>query len=706
MNMINKKNGIKKSLLTFCGTLCVVIACAQASGGQITRKKSNKPVQNTHKSVTKKQFVVTNAKEFLDAIGSNREIIVKTSTSIDLTDEMIKRLNDGSVLEHKLEKNVAKGLYADWGMSGPGVVFAGLNNLSIKGYTKKTEIRVESYECAVIRLIKCSNIKFENLVLGHNRGTCYGPVIQIDTCKNISVLSSGLFGCGTEGLCINSSTGIVCKESQIYSCRDHIVTIYGNSRNIHFSDCNIYDIGKQSLSVFGPGGFVIGKEANKIVFTRCNMRDIRGVLFNKVESMLLLENCQISHNKDKSGDMSNVVLKNCQWIVPANARQESIGKRQHSVDSISNTKKKQHIMDSVITVDYANFDDVFSFSEGYAAVEINKKWGFIDKSGNMVIPCKYDFKPMVFSEGLVSVSLNEREGFIDKTGRVVIPFSYDCTYDFKDGLAQVIINDKYGFIDKTGKMVVPCKYDFASDSFYGGLARVEIKEKFGFINRTGRKVISLKYDSALDFKDGLARVELKGKLGFIDNTGRVVIPFIYDDVGEFSEGLAGVIHNGKRGFVDKTGNVEVPYKYDYDEDEYGVGDYEANFSEGLAKVKLNEKYGYINIYGREIVPCKYSSAKAFREGLAAVCLDGKWGFIDKTGRQVVPCNYSSADSFYKGFAIVVRNGKYGFVDNTGREVIPCKFENAKKFHEGFAGVKINGKWGFVDTAGIPLKLKK
>ena len=315
MNMTNKINGIKKSLLTFCGTLCVVIACAQASGGQITRKKSNKAVQSTHKSFTKKQFVVTNAKELLDAIGSNREIIVKTSAPIDLTDEMVKRLNAGSVIEHKLEKNVAKGLYADWGMSGPGVVFAGLTNLTIKGFQKNTKISVESYDCAVIRLSKCSNIKFEQLVLGHNRGTCYGPVIHVDTCKNITVLSSGLFGCGTEGFYINNSTGIICKNTQIYSCRDYIISIIGSSRNIHFSECRMYDIGDAKWPTL-CGGFVIGKGINDIVFTNCNISNINGDLFNKVESKLLLENCQISHDKDKSGDMSNVVLNNCQWIVP------------------------------------------------------------------------------------------------------------------------------------------------------------------------------------------------------------------------------------------------------------------------------------------------------------------------------------------------------------------------------------------------------
>jgi hypothetical protein len=415
MNMTNKKNGIKKSLLTFCGTLCVVIACAQASGGQITRKKSNKPVQNTHKSVTKKQFVVTNAKEFLDAIGSNREIIVKTSTSIDLTDEMIKRLNDGSVLEHKLEKNVAKGLYADWGMSGPGVVFAGLNNLTIKGYQKNTKITVESFECAVIRLSKCSNIRIEQLVLGHNHGTCFGPVIQVDTCNNISVISSGLFGCGTMGLYIENSNNVVCKDSQIYSCREYIVSIYGNSKKIHFTDCKIYNIGEKEWPTLS-GGFVIGNGSNDIVFSRCKISDVSGDLFPKVKSPLILEKCTITHDKDKSGDKSNVILRDCQWIVPANTKQASTDIGQNSADSIVNTVNRKHDVDSFINADYTIFDEANTFHEGYAAVMLNKKWGCIDKTGKVIISCKYD-EVGIFSDGYSRVKHNGKWGFIDKTGK-------------------------------------------------------------------------------------------------------------------------------------------------------------------------------------------------------------------------------------------------------------------------------------------------
>ena len=57
------------------------------------------------------------------------------------------------------------------------------------------------------------------------------------------------------------------------------------------------------------------------------------------------------------------------------------------------------------------YDYVDEYSEGLARVHLNDKWGFIDKSGTLVIPCKYDYSDS-FSEGLAKVQLNDKYGFI------------------------------------------------------------------------------------------------------------------------------------------------------------------------------------------------------------------------------------------------------------------------------------------------------
>ena len=63
-------------------------------------------------------------------------------------------------------------------------------------------------------------------------------------------------------------------------------------------------------------------------------------------------------------------------------------------------------------------------------MQLNGKWGFIDKTGTNVIACKYD-DIRNFSEGLAAVQLNGKWGFIDKTGSNVIDCNYDDTIGFE-----------------------------------------------------------------------------------------------------------------------------------------------------------------------------------------------------------------------------------------------------------------------------------
>ena len=57
-------------------------------------------------------------------------------------------------------------------------------------------------------------------------------------------------------------------------------------------------------------------------------------------------------------------------------------------------------------------------SEGFAPVVINEKWGYIDRSGKMVIPAKYDDAGS-FTDGRASVELNGRTFTIDRSGREI-----------------------------------------------------------------------------------------------------------------------------------------------------------------------------------------------------------------------------------------------------------------------------------------------
>jgi len=138
-------------------------------------------------------------------------------------------------------------------------------------------------------------------------------------------------------------------------------------------------------------------------------------------------------------------------------------------------------------------------------VQINWLWGFIDKTGKIVIAPKYKYA-FEFSEGLANVQKSEKYGFIDKTGKTQIKFKYEEKADFTEGLAAVKISGKYQFINKAGKLAIPTTFDEA-ENFDGGLAEVSI----------GR----LTYVGTLT-ADNIGKINNNVKSGYIDKTGNFI----------------------------------------------------------------------------------------------------------------------------------------------------------------------------------------
>ena len=148
------------------------------------------------------------------------------------------------------------------------------------------------------------------------------------------------------------------------------------------------------------------------------------------------------------------------------------------------------------------YDGADYFHDGLLLVKLNGKYGFIDKSGNEVIPCKYDYV-QGFHEGLALVKQNYKIGFIDKTGNQVIPCIYDVAWEFLDGLTRVKQNNKWGFVDKNGKLITPVKYDNIKHIVSLGIIKAIVKDENGDIDFCGNKfsLVSIKIGGVEDDND-------------------------------------------------------------------------------------------------------------------------------------------------------------------------------------------------------------
>ncbi|MBN2571704.1 MAG: WG repeat-containing protein [Ignavibacteriales bacterium] len=102
----------------------------------------------------------------------------------------------------------------------------------------------------------------------------------------------------------------------------------------------------------------------------------------------------------------------------------------------------------------------YNFFEGLALVE---KWEgtseptrrYINNDGKIIIDLATDFTDAGdFSNGLAFIRKNKKYGYIDKTGKIVIKPQFEWPSNFSEGLAYVRKNGKYGFIDKSGKILI------------------------------------------------------------------------------------------------------------------------------------------------------------------------------------------------------------------------------------------------------------
>ena len=383
--------------------------------------------------------------------------------------------------------------------------------------------------------------------------------------------------------------------------------------------------------------------------------------------------------------------------------------------------------------------DIGSFSEGFAQVWKNDKTGYINKSGELVIPCMYEYA-YTFSNGVARAKIDDKESYIDKYGKNIITFEYDEVGDFSDGMAWIKKGGKYGYIDTSGDLVIPMIYDAYTDDFEGvnnlaldfseGLAALRIDGKCGFINKKGELVIPAIYDGNFwhgewwnylpKFHDGIVRLRKDDYSGCIDKTGKVVIPFEYYWLGNgwtgfFNAGL-GIIdkyfedNNRKCGLIDKNGNFVVPLgQYD------GISD----FNGALAFVMdydIGGEYGaYIDKTGKLVTDFEYYADQwcnwyymPSSEDMTIAQKGGKFGFLDNKGNEAVPFEYDMVEPFSDGLAYVWdrENEKSGYVDKTGKLIIQNNDYNmAHSFSDGLAWVQKDDKYGYIDSTGelvVPL----
>ena|ERR1700746_3042911 len=100
----------------------------------------------------------------------------------------------------------------------------------------------------------------------------------------------------------------------------------------------------------------------------------------------------------------------------------------------------------------AKYDMAGPVCNGIMRVLLNHKWGFIDTTGNVIVPPKYN-EVTNFSEGVARVRNGRKWGLIDTKGTILIKVECDFIGDFADGTAKVMIGGQTYYTDTKGVRV-------------------------------------------------------------------------------------------------------------------------------------------------------------------------------------------------------------------------------------------------------------
>lgn len=238
------------------------------------------------------EVTVENAQEFVNAIGSNKKILLKPGV-YNLSS--IKQVNnaDNSV--------TWKDVYD--GKGGKELNIQNIHDLTIEGAgIGQVEINIDSRYAEIMNFNNVSNVTIKNIIAGHTPEPyhCNAGVLGFENSTDISIINSELYGCGSIGLILGNVKRLDSSNCIIDHCSFEAIRIY-DSEDIKFTENKIVD--------HEAYGNIIDISGSKdVLFEKCELADNNNFEYgfievggsygalNNTNSNVVLDKCIIKNN--------------------------------------------------------------------------------------------------------------------------------------------------------------------------------------------------------------------------------------------------------------------------------------------------------------------------------------------------------------------------------------------------------------------------
>lgn len=301
---------------------------------------------------------------------------------------------------------------------------------------------------------------------------------------------------------------------------------------------------------------------------------------------------------------------------------------------------------------------------GLAYVSKDNKYGYINQSGNVVIPVTNDFDDSKMSMVHYGNSASYRKNNL-----------YILKKQDNNGIW------KYGLADDTGKEILPIIYNDINDIDYeknyrgtysGGFPLIVTDEEYnmGLIDNKGNFIINPIYKS-VTFMEGFFIASKNNTANekvydLIDSTGNIILENAkeYKYKNDSNKSAVFIVNeNNKYGAVDEKNNIIVPFIYD-----------EINFDVKFLQCTLNNKVGIINFQGETVISVNYDNIEhnyeeinGKSEWIFKANIGNETKYFKENGNIITIGNtendYDILFEFDRGYYLIEKDNKYGIIED-------------------------------------------
>lgn len=337
------------------------------------------------------------------------------------------------------------------------------------------------------------------------------------------------------------------------------------------------------------------------------------------------------------------------------------------------------------------------YTQSYFPVKVNKKWGLIDKGGELVLEPVYNAIGEFNEFGFAVMQRNGLVGLLGEAGREILPARYDDIKVLDRSLVAVMDLGEWMVINLEGKIILRKGYDKV-EVWDGGYLAFSEDDKWGVVTYSGKSIIPARYDEIYQEGEDYFITRKGDQLGVVAARGEVVLDNEASEIRIFNDSLLFFRMGQHWGAVNRRGQEVIPARYEgfrklsdlfitleaannvylfsipcgqlISEGEY---DEFYSFSRRYVLAKKNRQLGLLDFCGRPVLEPEYSEIQAYQREMFRVNVKGKWGVVNVGNEVIIPIGYDYIAPLKGAVCLVKKDSKFGVVNARGEEVIPPQY---------------------------------